>query len=70
MQRIRDGKTLATGSRNATVRAYALDVQELLRIGCARVTRNLPEREWTLYVSPDVPCRETCPDLPVPPESE
>jgi WD40 repeat protein len=55
-----DGKSLATSSRDGSVRLYALDIRELLQIGCDRVTRNLTDLEWSLYMGRDVDYRETC----------
>jgi WD40 repeat protein len=55
-----DGRRLVSGGNDATVRVFTLDLAELLRLGCARVTRNLTEAEWALYVGPDLEYRATC----------
>jgi WD40 repeat protein len=62
-----DGTRLATASRDGTIRVYALTIKELGRLACDRVTRNLRQAEWDLYLGSDVPYHRTCPNLPVPP---
>jgi WD40 repeat protein len=52
---------------DSRVLVHTLDVEELKTLACQRVSRNLSQDEWQAYVSPDLPYRETCPGLPVPP---
>ena len=59
-----DGRHLATASRDGTVRVYVLPIEELGRLGCNRVTRNLAQAEWTLYMGANLPYHRTCPNLP------
>jgi hypothetical protein len=48
---------------------YVLDIEELKALACSRITRNLTEGEWQVYLGRDVAYRRTCPNLPVPPPS-
>jgi WD40 repeat protein/DNA-binding SARP family transcriptional activator len=49
-----DGKTLATSGLDGTLREYVLDVDELIELASARLTRSLsdPECQRYLHVSP------------------
>jgi WD40 repeat protein len=56
-----DGKRLVTGSADSTVRVYALDIEELMRIACQRVTRDLTDEECQAYLyepCPPSPCED------------
>ncbi|MGH3809425.1 MAG: toll/interleukin-1 receptor domain-containing protein [Pseudonocardiaceae bacterium] len=54
-----DGRTLATGSGDKTVRLWNLDLA-IQRI-CALTTSALTPAKWDQYVSPDLPYRPPCP---------
>ena len=60
-----DGKYLATASNDKTAQVQLWRRQDLMAEACARLTRNLAEYEWKLYL-PGEPYHKTCPNLPVP----
>jgi tetratricopeptide (TPR) repeat protein len=62
-----DGRTLASGSGDQTVRLWEWRTETLLERVCGKVWRNLTWKEWSQFVSPDLPYELTCPDLPVHP---
>ena len=59
-----DGKTLASGSRDNTVRLWLWQPQDLMVAACERSTRNLSWDEWTLYFE-NLAYGKTCEHLPV-----
>jgi WD40 repeat protein len=60
-----DGKYLATASNDKTAQVQLWRREDLMAEACARLTRNLEEYEWKLYL-PSEPYHKTCPNLPVP----
>jgi WD40 repeat protein len=60
-----DGKHLATASKDKTARVQLWRREDLMAEACARLTRNLAEYEWKLYL-PGEPYHKTCPNLSVP----
>jgi WD40 repeat protein len=60
-----DGKYLATGSNDKTAQVQLWRREDLMAEACARLTRNLANYEWKLYL-PGEPYHKTCPNLPVP----
>jgi WD40 repeat protein len=60
-----DGKYLATASNDKTAQVQLWRREDLMAEACARLTRNLAEYEWKLYL-PGEPYHKTCPNLPVP----
>jgi WD40 repeat protein len=56
-----DGAWLASGSWDRLVRLWRGSLEELARIGCQRVRRNLSLEEWRRYLPADQPYRFTCP---------
>jgi WD40 repeat protein len=54
-----DGKRLATGSVDRTIRQYAMDVELLMQVARSRVTRNLTPEESRQYLH-----REDVPPIP------
>jgi WD40 repeat protein len=62
-----DSRWLATASADHTVRIWALKTEDLIKQACARLPRNLSQKEWTTYMGNE-PYSTTCPNLPVPNE--
>jgi len=60
-----DGDRLATAGADGIARIEPWRPEGLVGEACSRLTHNLTEGEWQLYVGG--PYEETCPDLPVPP---
>lgn len=60
-----DGKYLATASNDKTAQVQLWRREDLMAEACARLTRNLADYEWKLYL-PGEPYHKTCPNLPVP----
>jgi hypothetical protein len=56
-----DGTWLASGGRDGTVRLWRVSLEELARIGCQQVRRNLSQAEWQRYMPEGRPYRRTCP---------
>jgi WD40 repeat protein len=64
-----DGKYLATASNDKTAQVQLWRREDLMAEACVRLTRNLEEYEWKLYL-PSEPYHKTCPSLPVPNRNE
>jgi WD40 repeat protein len=60
-----DGKYLATASNDKTAQVQLWRREDLMAEACVRLTRNLAEYEWKLYL-PGEQYHKTCPNLPVP----
>jgi WD40 repeat protein len=62
-----DGRRIVSGSSDGGLiirsapRALADEI-------CKKLTRNPSRKEWTEWVSPEIPYREACPGLPIPPD--
>ncbi|MEM7118258.1 MAG: hypothetical protein AAF614_37870 [Chloroflexota bacterium] len=63
-----DGSRLISASRDHTVRLWII-LDELIRIGCEEVQRNLTLDEWKYYFGTRE-YKETCPNKPHPSEAE
>ena len=62
-----DGRWLASGCADGTVRVWIATLEELAEVGCQKVYRNMTREEWKRYF-PGEPYRATCPNRPVPAE--
>ena len=60
-----DGKSLASGSSDKTVRIWSVDMDELCKKACEVAGRNLTCEEWQQFFA-DEPYSPICPDLPYP----
>jgi len=58
-----DGRWVASGSWDNTVRVWLWRPEDLIAEACRRLPRNLTPEEWHTYVG-DEPYRPTCPNLP------
>jgi Tol biopolymer transport system component len=63
-----DGRWVASGSRDNTARVWWWQPEDMIRLACERLTRNLTRDEWDQYIGPEFPYRATCPNLPRPEE--
>jgi WD40 repeat protein len=61
-----DGRWLASGSGDTTVRLWVIQVDELTQLACQIADRNLTQGEWQRLLGND-PYHKTCGDLPVRP---
>jgi tetratricopeptide (TPR) repeat protein len=59
-----DGRWLATGSGDSTVRLWRIQMQELIQLACQIANRNLTQDEWQRLLG-NTPYHKTCADLPV-----
>jgi hypothetical protein len=57
----RDGRTLASGSSDSTVRLWGMHVDQAIQRICATTTNTLTPPKWDKYVSPDLPYHPPCP---------
>jgi WD40 repeat protein len=56
-----DGSKLATGSEDKIARIWTLNIGEVMKEACSRVTRNMTREEWGRFMdNPDMNCL-TCP---------
>ena len=58
-----DGRFVASGSGDNTVRVHRWRPEDLIAEACSRLTRNLTKGEWRLYLG-DEPYQQTCKHLP------
>jgi WD40 repeat protein len=56
-----DGRTLASGSGDRTVRLWGMDVDHAIQRICATTTNNLTPATWQQDVSPGLPYHPPCP---------
>jgi tetratricopeptide (TPR) repeat protein len=61
-----DGRWLASGSWDRTVRLWRIEVYELTQLACQIANRNLTQDEWQRLLGNE-PYHKTCIDLPVHP---
>jgi WD40 repeat protein len=59
-----DGKILAAASADGAVWLWDTDPRSWAARACSLANRNLSLSEWQQYLSPELPYRRTCPDLP------
>ena len=59
-----DGKYLASGSFDNTVRLWIARTEDLANMVCQKVLRNLTQDEWQQFMGDDIPYEQTCPNLP------
>lgn len=59
----RDNERVVVEGANGEKRVLLWQPQSLIFEACRRLTRNLTEWEWSMYL-PDEPYRKTCPELP------
>jgi hypothetical protein len=63
-----NGKILASGSSDETIRLWDLDIASWRLRACRIANRNLTRAEWAQYIGEIEPYRATCPELPLEPE--
>lgn len=64
-----NGETLISGSSDQTLMLWIVRPETLAAIVCQKVWRNFTQEEWRQFVGRDMAYEPTCPNLPVPPES-
>jgi WD40 repeat protein len=56
-----DGRTLASGSADRTIRLWEMNVDPAIQRICATTVNTLTPATWAQDVSPDLPYRPPCP---------
>ncbi len=56
-----DGRALASGSQDHTVRLWEMNVDQAIERTCTISKNTLTPATWEQYVSPDLPYRPPCP---------
>ena len=59
-----DGRRLASGGHDHSIRIWVGGCDVAARMVCEKVWSNLTMEEWNLYVGPDFDYMRTCRDLP------
>jgi WD40 repeat protein len=59
-----DGRFLITGSADKTAHLWYWKPEDLMKLACNRLTRNLTPKEWEEYLNGES-YQKTCPDIPV-----
>ena len=59
-----DGKWIAAGSLDKTIRLWLVNTETIADIVCQKVWRNLTLDEWKKFVGEEIPYQCTCPNLP------
>jgi WD40 repeat protein len=61
-----DGRRIVSGSADGSVRVWPnLPTGPASAAICAKLTSSITDEQWRDWVSPDLPWRQTCPDLDV-----
>lgn len=61
-----DGRTLLSGSADATVRVWPTPLDATVKVLCSKLTSNIGPQDWHDWISPAIDYLKLCPDLPVP----
>lgn len=56
-----DGRFLASGGEDQTVRLWGMDADEAIQRICATTANTLTPAKWKQYVSPDLAYHPPCP---------
>jgi len=60
-----DASLLASAGLDNTVILWDISFESWQTSACNLVGRNLTQAEWTQFIGSDIPCRRTCPNLPL-----